>query len=61
MGREDNMICNENDLGFLVDELITDATKRHKQSDADNSGSPDTEPLEQGKDEPPRYQVEKEM
>ena len=61
MCREDNMICNENDLGFLVDELITDATKRYKQSDADNSGSSDADPLDQRKDEPPRYQVEKEM
>lgn len=61
MCREDNMICNENDWGFLVDELITDATKRREQSDTDNSSSPDAEPLEQGKDEPPRYQVEKEM
>lgn len=61
MCREDNMICDENDWGFLVDELITDATKRHKQSDADNSGSPDDDHLDQRKDEPPRYKVEKEL
>ena len=61
MCSEDNMICNENDRGFLVDALLTDVTKRSEQSDADNSGSPDADPLDQRKDEPPRYQVEKEL
>lgn len=53
------MCRDENDLIVSVYEIIAVATKRRKQSD--NSSSPDAEPLEQGKDEPPRYQVEKEM
>ena len=61
MCSEDNMICNENDRGFLVDALLTDATKRSKQSDADNGSPPDADPFAQGKYEPPRHRAEKEL
>ena len=61
MCSEDNMICNEDDRGFLVDALLTDVTKRSEQTDACNSSSPDAESLAEGKDKPPRYQVEKEL
>ena len=59
MYKEDNFLRDENDLIISVDEIIANAIKRCEQSD--NSCSPDAEPLEQGKDELPRYQVEKEM
>lgn len=53
------MICNENDWEFLVDELITDATKRSEETDTDNSSPPDADPFDQGKFEPPRHRAEK--
>ena len=59
MYKEDNFLRDENDLISSVDEIIASATKRCEQSD--NSSSPDAESLAEGKDEPPRYQVEKEL
>ncbi len=55
------MFCNENRGGFLVDGLITEATKRSEETDTDNSSPPDADPFDQGKYEPPRHRVEKEL
>ena len=60
MCRDGNVLRDENNLIVYVEELIADATQRRKPTGADNGGSPDADPLDQRKDEPPRYQVEKE-